>query len=103
MLAKEASSLRQDGVPVDVRTITKAVGRSASKTWHSSWPDSFFRRIMGDRMPKPVLSKSRNDAIDVLSCGQATGAARSTCTGSDADRHLTASSSAISPARRRDV
>ena len=53
-LAKEASSLPQDDVHVDVRTITRAVGRSASKAWRRSWNDSLFRRIMEDRMPSPV-------------------------------------------------
>ena len=65
MLAKEASSLPQDAAPADVRTIAQAVGRSASKAWRRSWPDSFFRRIWGARVPRPVLSESRNDAIDV--------------------------------------
>ena len=55
----------QDDVPVDARTITKAVSRSASKAWRSSWPDSLFRRIMGDRAPKPVVLESRDDAVNV--------------------------------------
>ena len=55
-LAKEASSLPQDDVHVDVRTITRAVGRSASKAWRRSWNDSLFRRIIEDRMPNPVLN-----------------------------------------------
>ena len=42
-LAKQASSLPQDDVHLDVRTITRAVGRSASKAWHRSWNDSLFR------------------------------------------------------------
>lgn len=64
MLAKEVSSLPQEDAPVDVRTLTRAVGRSASKAWRCSWPDSLFRRTMGDRMPKPV-TKSRDDAVNV--------------------------------------
>ena len=63
-LAKEASSLPQDDVHVDVRTITRAVGRSASKAWRRSWNDSLFRRIMEDRMPSPV-QESRDDAVNV--------------------------------------
>ena len=55
----------QDAVPVDVRNITRAVGRTATRAWRRSWPDSFFRRIMGDRMPKPVLSEARDDAVNV--------------------------------------
>ena len=49
-LAKEASSLPQDDVSVDVRTFTYAVGRSASRTWYRSWNGSLFRRIIGVRM-----------------------------------------------------
>ena len=63
-LAKEASSLPQDDVHVDVHTITRAVGRSASKAWRRSWNDSLFRRIMEDRMPSPV-QESRDDAVNV--------------------------------------
>lgn len=64
-LAKGASSLPQDGTPVDVRSLTRAVARSASKAWRRSWPDSLFRRIMGDRMPAPVLTDIRDDAVNV--------------------------------------
>ena len=67
-LAKEASSLPQDDVSVDVRTITRAVGRSASKAWRRSWNDSLFRRIMGDTVPRPVLVP-RNDAFNVHQLG----------------------------------
>ena len=64
-LAKEASSLPQDRVPVDVRSLTKAVGRAASKAWREQWPDSLFRRIMGGRFPEPVLTEEREDAVNV--------------------------------------
>ena len=63
-LAKEASSLPQVA-PVDARTLTKAVGRAASKAWRGRWPDGLFRRVWGDRMPRPVLGETRNDAVDV--------------------------------------
>ncbi|XP_043216170.1 uncharacterized protein LOC122378769 [Amphibalanus amphitrite] len=65
VLAKEASSLSQDAVPTDVRSMVKAVGRSATKAWRRSWPDSFFKTIMGDRMPMPVLLESRDEAVNV--------------------------------------
>ena len=65
VLAKETSSMLQGDVPVDIRTITKAVSRSASKVWRHNWPGSFFRRIMGDRAPKPVVLESRDDAVNV--------------------------------------
>ncbi|KAF0297157.1 putative RNA-directed DNA polymerase from transposon BS [Amphibalanus amphitrite] len=69
VLAKEASSLSQDAVPTDVRSMVKAVGRSATKAWRRSWPDrpppNFFKTIMGDRMPMPVLLESRDEAVNV--------------------------------------
>ena len=64
-LAKEASSFPQAAVPVDVRSLTKAVGRAASKAWRERWPDSLFRRIMRDRLPTPVLNQTREDAVNV--------------------------------------
>ena len=65
MLAKQASGMPQEDVPVDVRTMIKAVSRSASKAWRRSWPDSLFRRIMEGRAPKPVVLGSRDDAVNV--------------------------------------
>ena len=46
-LAKEASSLPQESVAADVRTLTRAVSRAAMKSWQDQWPDSFFKRIFG--------------------------------------------------------
>ena len=63
-LAKEASSPPQHDVPVDVRTFTRAVGRSASRTWYRSRNDSLYRRIVGVRMPRPV-QEPRDDAVNV--------------------------------------
>ena len=50
---------------MDVRTITKAVSRSASKAWRRSWPDGLFRRIMGSHALKLVVLASRDDAVNV--------------------------------------
>ena len=50
---------------MDVRSLTKAVGRAASNAWRDSRPDSLFRRIMGDRFPRPALSNEREDAVNV--------------------------------------
>ena len=61
----EASSLPQEHVPVDVRSLIKAVGRAAFKAWREQWPDSLFRRIMGGRFPEPVLTEEREDAVKV--------------------------------------
>ncbi|KAF0302132.1 putative RNA-directed DNA polymerase from transposon BS [Amphibalanus amphitrite] len=63
-LAREAAGLQQEA-PADVRTITGAVARTAAEAWRKSWPDSFFRRIWGDRMPSPVSGVSRSEAVDV--------------------------------------
>ena len=49
---------------MDVRSLTKAVGRAASKALRDSWPDSLFRRI-SDRFSKPVLINEREDAVSV--------------------------------------
>ena len=63
-LAREAAGLQQEA-PADVRTITGAVARTAAEAWRKSWPDSFFRRIWGDRMPSPVSGVSRSEAVDL--------------------------------------
>ena len=65
ILAKEASGLPQNTVPVDVRTITKAVTRAASKEWRENWPDGLFKTIMGGRLPPPFSGEDRNSAVDV--------------------------------------
>ena len=64
-LAKEASRLPQADMPVDVRSITKAVSRAASKAWRERWPDSLLRRIMGGRLLTSFLSNGREDAVNV--------------------------------------
>ena len=63
-LAKEAADLPQEA-PVDARTITKAVYRTAFKAWRREWPDSLFGEYLWeDRMPSPVLSEDREAAVD---------------------------------------
>ena len=57
--------MSQDTVPTDVRSIVKAIGPSATKSWRRCWPDSPFKTIMGDRMPMPVLLESRDEAVNV--------------------------------------
>ena len=64
-LAKEASCLPQEDVPVDVWSLTKAVGHAVSKAWRDSRPDGLFRRIMRDWFPKPVLTNDWEDAVNV--------------------------------------
>ena len=101
-LAKEASSLPQDDVHVDVRTITRAVGRSASKAWRRSWNDSLFRRIMEDRMPLPSpVQESRDDAVNVHQLRQATGAAHPAIYIASDETVRTPAGSAACPGARR--
>ena len=64
-LAKEASGLPQEGVTADVRILTKAVSRAATKEWQKGWPASFFKRIMRGRLPAPMIGDSRDSAITV--------------------------------------
>ena len=49
----------------DTGTVQKAVARSATATWQRSWPDVWFRAIMGNRLPGPVEEEDRLAAVDV--------------------------------------
>ena len=54
VLAREASALPQHETRIDTGTVQKVVARSATATWQRSWPDGWFRSIMGNRLPGPV-------------------------------------------------
>ena len=64
-LAREASALPQHETRIDTGTVQKAVARSATATWKRSWPDGWFRAIMGNRLPGPVEEEDRLAAVDV--------------------------------------
>ena len=64
-LAKEASSLPQEAVTADVRTLTRAVSRAATKSWQDQWPDSFFKQIFGSQLPLPITGDDRDAAVSV--------------------------------------
>ena len=64
-LAREAAALPQAAVPADARTLTRAVNRSATKQWRDRWPDSFFKRIFGSRLPLPIAGEDRDAAVSV--------------------------------------
>ena len=49
----------------DVRTLTKAVSRAATKEWQKGWPASFFKRIMRGRLPAPMIGDDRDAAVTV--------------------------------------
>ena len=64
-LAREASALPQHEIRIDTGTVQKAIARSATATWKRSWPDGWFRAIMGNRLPGPVEEEDRLAAVDV--------------------------------------
>ena len=64
-LDREASALPQHETPIDTGTVQKAVARSATPTWHRSWPDGWFRTSMGNRLPGPIEEEDRLAAVDV--------------------------------------
>ena len=64
-VAREAAQLPQQRVPVDLRTITRAVARAARDETVKAWPIGWFRRLMGGRLPPPVSGLERARAVDV--------------------------------------
>ena len=64
-LAKEAAGLDQQETPVDVRTLTRAVARSARKSWQAALPRGWYRAIMAVRAPAPVSVDTRETAVDI--------------------------------------
>ena len=64
-LAREASALSQSGVPVDPRTVYRAVTRTARARWISEWPQGWYRTLMGAHLPQPVTGVERSAAVDV--------------------------------------
>ena len=78
-LAKEASMLPQDEVPVDVRTIHRAASRAARARTRRERPQGWYRTLMGTSAPPPpVTGMSRTEAADVhqLRAGHWSGSAQ---------------------------
>jgi len=77
-LAKEATSLPQEEVPVDVRTVYRAAVRAARAHSISKWLPGWYRTLMGDRLPPPVTLVDRSMAVDVhqLRAGHWSGSTR---------------------------
>ncbi|KAF0293920.1 hypothetical protein FJT64_008318 [Amphibalanus amphitrite] len=78
-IAKEAATLPQQGVPVDVRTVYRAASRMARKEAISNWPDGWYRRLMDGHLPAPLPSTTpREVAVDVhqLRAGHWSGSAQ---------------------------
>ena len=65
-VAKEAAALLQKQVPVDVTTVHRAAARTARARAVADWPDGWYRSLMGDRMPPPLVSAlDCSSAVDV--------------------------------------
>jgi hypothetical protein len=55
-LAKEASNLDQEEVPVDAPTVRRCVFRRLVHEWRVSWPDGWYRKAMEARRPGPIVA-----------------------------------------------
>ena len=69
-LARDASTLPQDDVAVDVRTIERAAARTARARYVSAWPKpgtrgGWYRQLMGAKLPRPVTVTDRSVAVDI--------------------------------------
>ena len=75
-VAREAAALPQQEVPVDVRTICRAVARATRERHIENWPPGWSRSVMGERLPPPVTGLDRSRAVDVhqLRAGHWSGA-----------------------------
>ena len=76
IIAKEAAGLPQDDIPVDTRTVCRAVARTAREATIKNWPAGWFRSLMGDHLPPLVTGLERHRAVDVhqLRAGHWSGA-----------------------------
>ena len=77
-LAKEAAALPQEEVPVDVRTVVRAAARAAKSRICRQRPSGWYRDLMGERLPPPVVDLDRFSAVDVhqLRAGHWAGSAQ---------------------------
>ena len=64
-LAKQAASLPQEEVPVDVRTVVRAVTRAARTRTVRQRPHGWYRALMEERLPAPVSGHDRFAAVDI--------------------------------------
>lgn len=60
-LAKEAAAQPKHTIPVDVRSLSRAVTRTTRWRWQAGW----HRSVTVDRVPGPVLAATREAAVDV--------------------------------------
>ena len=81
-LAKEAAAFPQEEVPVDARTVVRAAARAAKTRVCRQRRSGWYRELMGERLPSPVVDLDRFSAVYVHQLGPATGRSPpSTCTG----------------------
>ena len=77
-LAKEAAALHQEEEPVDVRTVVRAAARAAKARVCRQRPSGWYRDLMGERLPPPVVDLDRFSGVDVhqLRAGHWAGSAQ---------------------------
>ncbi|XP_043223412.1 uncharacterized protein LOC122382301 [Amphibalanus amphitrite] len=77
-LAKDASTLPQEDVPVDVTTVYRAAARLARARTTNQWPPGWYRTLMEGRPPPPVRGPNRLDAVEThqLRAGHWSGSAQ---------------------------
>ena len=78
VLAKDATALPQEEVPVDVTTIYRAAAREARSRFVSDRPAGWYATLMERRLPPPVRRSNRLEAIDIhqLRAGHWSGSAQ---------------------------
>ncbi|XP_043205423.1 uncharacterized protein LOC122372368 [Amphibalanus amphitrite] len=78
VLAKEASALPQEEVPLDVRTVLRASARAARAKIGRQRPSGWYRDLWGERLPPPAADLDRHAAVEVhqLRAGHWSGSAQ---------------------------
>ena len=64
-LAKEASALPQEQVPLDVTTVSRAAARAARAEYVKAWPAGWYRLLMAECLPPPIPTGNREAAVEV--------------------------------------
>ena len=77
-LAKTATALPQEDVPVDATTVYRAAVRAERSHTANNRPVGWYRTLMGNRLPPPVRRSNRFEAVDIhqLRAGHWSGSAQ---------------------------
>ena len=78
-IAKDAAELPQGDIPVDVRTVYRAVSRDARARSLREWPEGWYQKLMSHHIPAPLpRGTPRETAVEVhqLRAGHWSGSAQ---------------------------